>query len=136
MAQGDLAPIVITAGTLGNTHDIVVSPQHGLLISDWRAEFLYGQEAVLVRAVDLLNMDGVYRHTGGLITYCHILTAQHQLVRCHGVWSETLYPGTVALAAMSDPARKAVSAIVPNDTSYGPKVAPCLRSFEARVLAA
>lgn len=71
-AQGAQTPIVITAGTLGNTENLVVSSQNCILLSDWRAELLYGQDEVLVRPVDLLNIDGVYRHTGGMVTYCQI----------------------------------------------------------------
>lgn len=46
-AFGDLAPIVISAGVLGNDRDLVVSPQHALLLEDWRAELLYGTPEVL-----------------------------------------------------------------------------------------
>ncbi|MEO0668221.1 MAG: Hint domain-containing protein [Pseudomonadota bacterium] len=136
MAQGDLAPIVITRGTLGNDHDLVVSAQHAILLSDWRAELLFGQDEVLVRAKDLLGMDGVYRHTGGLITYCHVLMDRHHVVRAHGVWSETLYPGTVALEAVSPAAQAEIAALFPDIAAYGPTAAPCLRGSEARALAA
>lgn len=71
-AQGAQAPIVITAGTLGNTENLVVSSQNCIPLSDWRADLLYGQDEVLVRPVDLLNIDGVYRHIGGMVTYCQI----------------------------------------------------------------
>ena len=135
-AIGDLAPIVISRGTLGNDHDLVVSPQHAVLLSDWRAELLYGQDEVLVRAKDLLNIDGIYRKSGGLITYCHILMDQHQVVRAHGVWSETLYPGTVALDAVSPAAQAEINALFPDVENYGPTAARYLRAYEARALVA
>ncbi|MEO0402078.1 MAG: Hint domain-containing protein [Pseudomonadota bacterium] len=135
-AMGDLAPIVITAGTLGNDRDLVVSPQHAILLTDWRAELLYGQDEVLVRAVDLLGMDGVYRKPGGLVTYCHILLDRHHVVRAHGVWSETLYPGSVAMGAVNDAARDEITELFPDLATYGPMAAPCLRGYEARLLAA
>ena len=135
-AMGDLAPIVITAGTLGNTDDLVVSPQHAVLLNDWRAELLFGQDEVLVRAADLLGMDGVYRKTGGMITYCHILLGSHQLVQAHGLWSETLYPGAVAMGAVNDAARGEIQRLFPDLSTYGPMAAPCLRGYEARLLAA
>jgi hypothetical protein len=135
-AQHDMAPIVITAGTLGNNADLVVSPQHCILLDDWRAELLYGQDEVLVRAVDLLNMDGVFRHLGGMVTYCHILMDRHQVVRAHGIWSETLYPGSVAIEALGPVAQAQIAAILPDITAYGPTAAPRLRSYEARLLAA
>lgn len=135
-AMGDLAPIVITAGTLGNTADLIVSPQHAVLLNDWRAELLFGQDEVLVRAVDLLGMDGVYRKAGGIVTYCHILMDAHHLVQSGGVWSETLYPGAVAMGAVDDAARDEILRLFPDVADYGPMAAPTLRRFEARVLAA
>jgi len=135
-AMGDLAPVVITKGTLGNAADLIVSPQHAILLADWRAEMLFGEEQVLVRAIDLLGMDGVHRKTGGSVTYCHILLDQHQLVCAHGVWSETLYPGTVAMGAVNAAARAEIQQLFPDLSAYGPMVAPCLRGYEARLLAA
>ncbi|MEO0379443.1 MAG: Hint domain-containing protein [Pseudomonadota bacterium] len=135
-AMGDLAPVVITKGTLGNTADLIVSPQHALLLSDWRAEILFGEDDVLVRAIDLLGMDGVYRKTGGHITYCHILMDQHQLVHSAGIWSETLYPGAVAMGAVNAAARREIERLFPDLTEYGPMAARCLRGFEAKLLVA
>lgn len=135
-ALHDMAPIVITAGTLGNTQDLVVSPQHAILLKDWRAELLYGQDEVLVRAVDLLNMDGVYRRPGGRVTYCHVLLDEHHLVQAHGLWSETLYPGEMTCQTVNPTARDEIIALFPDVAAYGPKAAPCLRAFEAQLLAA
>jgi hypothetical protein len=136
VAQGDLAPIVITAGTLGNERDLVVSPQHAILLEDWRAELLFGQEEVLVRAMDLLGHDGVYRRTGGIVTYYHIMFDAHQLVRSEGLWTESLYPGDMTLQTVNDAARDEIKALFPDLAAYGPKAAPCLRAFEAVLLAA
>ncbi len=136
VAQRDLAPIVISKGTLGNERDLVVSPQHCVLLNDWRAELLYGQDEVLVRAVDLLGMDGVYRKPGGLVTYCHILLDNHHVVCAHGIWSETLYPGSVTMATVDPSAQAEIAKLFPDLAAYGPKAAPCLRQFEAQVLAA
>ncbi len=136
VAQGDLAPVVITQGTLGNDRDLVVSPQHAILLDDWRAELLFGQDEVLVRAVDLLGHDGVYRKTGGIVTYYHILFDAHHLVRSEAVWSESLYPGDMTLQTVNETARDEITSLFPDLTSYGPKAAPCLRSYEASCLCA
>ncbi|MEL6452491.1 MAG: Hint domain-containing protein [Pseudomonadota bacterium] len=135
-ATRDLAPVVITAGTLGNTRDLVVSPNHALLLSDWRAELLFGQDEILVRACDLAGMDGVYRKPGGRVTYCHILLDRHHLVQAHGLWSETLYPGAVAMGAVGPAAQAEIAQLFPDLHSYGPMAAPCARGYEARLLAA
>ncbi|MEM8654499.1 MAG: Hint domain-containing protein [Pseudomonadota bacterium] len=135
-AQGDLAPIVISAGTLSNDRDLIISPQHAILLRDWRAELLFGSDEVLVRAKDLLCLDGVYRKIGGTVTYHHILLDAHHVVKAHGIWSETLYPGAIAMGAVNEAARAEIEALFPDLTAYGPMCLPCLRGYEAGLLAA
>lgn len=134
-ATGPAAPIVISAGTLGNAADLVVSPNHAILLDDWRAELFFGQPEVLVRAKDLLHFDGVYRRPGGIVTYCHILLDSHDVVRCNGIWSETLYPGSVAMEVVGPDAAAELAAVL-GPGPYGPAAAPCLRGYEASLLAA
>lgn len=135
-AQGDLAPIVISKGTLGNTADLVVSPQHAVLVEDWRAELLYGEADVLIRAKDLIGHDGIYRKPGGIVTYCHMLFDAHQLVQAAGIWSESLYPGEMTREMVCPEARHEIETLFPDLKGYGPKSARCLRRFEAVCLAA
>ncbi len=135
-AHGDAAPIVITAGSFGNTADLVVSPNHAILLEDWRAEMLFGQDEILVRAVDLLGCDGVYRKTGGTVRYWHILLEAHHVVQAAGLWSETLYPGEMTLQTVNPAARREITAHVPDITKFGPKAVPCIRHYEASLLGA
>lgn len=136
VATGDLAPVVITAGTFGSTTDLVVSPQHAVLITGWRAELFYGEDEVLVRAVDLLDHDGVYRRPGGVVNYWHILFDAHQVVTASGLWSERLYPGEMTMDAISPKSRCEINELLEDITTYGPKAAPCIRKFEAAVMSA
>jgi hypothetical protein len=136
VATGDLAPIVITAGTFGNTADLVVSPQHAVLITGWRAELFYGEDEVLVRAVDLLGHDGVYRRPGGIVNYWHILFDAHQVVKASGIWSESLYPGEMTMDAISPKAQNEIRELFCDIEAYGPKAAPCIRKYEATVMSA
>ena len=138
-ANNQLAPIVITAGTLGNTADFVVSPLHAVLVTGWQAELLFGAAEVLVRAKDLLNGDTVYRRPGGLVTYWHILLDAHQLLRSEGMYSESLYPGDVTLGAVPSEAQSEILALFPelqDRSAYGLSARPILKSFEVSCLAA
>lgn len=135
-ASGRLAPIRIGKGVLGNHTELVVSPQHAVLLDDWRAALFYGQEEVLVRAVDLLGHDNVYRRKGGVVTYCHLLFDAHQLVRAAGIWSESLYPGEFTCNSVGPQARAEIQSLFPDLAAYGPKTAPCVRRFEAACLTA
>ncbi len=47
-AEGRDAPVVFSAGALGNHEGIAVSPNHRVLITSQRAELLFGQSEVLV----------------------------------------------------------------------------------------
>ena len=134
VATGDLAPIVVTTGTFGNTEDLIVSPQHSILITGWRAELFYGEDKVLVRAVDLLGHDGVYRRPGGVVNYWHILFDAHHVVKTAGIWSESLYPGEITMNAIGPKSRDEIHKIFDNIAAYGPKAAPCIRKYEAAVM--
>lgn len=112
VATGDLAPIVITAGTFGNTEDLIVSPQHSVLITGWRAELFYGEDEVMVCAMDLLGHDGVYRRPGGVVNYWHLMFDAHHVVQTYGIWSESLYPGEMAIDAISPKSQKEIRALV------------------------
>ncbi|MFD2738628.1 Hint domain-containing protein [Sulfitobacter aestuarii] len=133
-AQGDLAPIVIRKGVLGNHADLVVSPQHAILLDDWRAELFFAQEEVLIRAVDLIGHDGVYRRVGGRVSYHHLLLDAHHLLRSEGQWSESLYPGDMTRQNVNPAARREIETLFPDLAAYGPRAAPCLRGYEAKSL--
>ncbi len=133
-AFGDLVPIGIAAGTLDSTSDLVASPQYAILLSDWRAEFLFGQQEIPGRAVDLLGRDDVYRRSGGRVTYHHMLLDAHHMLRRYGQWTESLYPGDVTLMAIDNTSRTEIQSIFPDLKKYGPEAAPYIRSFEATCL--
>lgn len=133
---GKAAPVVIPQGALGNDAELVVSPQHAVLIETWQAELLYGTSGVLVRSIDLVGYKGIHRRKGGFLSYHHILFDKHQLVMASGIWSESLYPGDMTFETIRPKAREEIKKIVPDIEKYGPKAAPCLRKFEAACLAA
>ena len=56
-----LLPIRIKANTFGNDlpkHDLLDSPQHRILVSDWRAELMFDATEVLAAAKHLVNEKG------------------------------------------------------------------------------
>lgn len=133
---GMAAPVVDSKGTFSNECDLIVSPQHAVLVQDWRAELLFGSTDVLVRAVDLLDFEGVHQQPGGMVTYCHILFDRHHLVQASGLWSERLHPGDMTLQTVNLTARREIEKLFPDLEGYGPKVARCLRRYEAVSLTA
>lgn len=89
-AVGEYAPIVITAGTLHNEHDLIVSPEHRLFIYQRFDALGAGRSELLVRARHLVNGTTVYRQNGGFVDYFQLLFDSHQIIYAEGIAAETL----------------------------------------------
>lgn len=89
-AQGEFAPIVITAGTLNNAGDLKVSPDHRLFIYQRRDRIGAGRSELLVRARHLVNGDTVYAQEGGFVDYFQLLFDTHQIIFAEGISAETM----------------------------------------------
>ncbi len=137
-AHGHLAPIVITSGALGNHSDLIVSPQHRLLIADWRAEVMLGSHEVLVKARDLVNDDTIYRREGGVVEYFHILFDNHEIIYSEGIPSESLHINRTTLDSLAEESRAEIIELFP-EIEERPQVSAVasrmsLKSYEAVAL--
>ncbi|MEO0913735.1 MAG: Hint domain-containing protein, partial [Pseudomonadota bacterium] len=134
--QADLAPILITAGTLGNDEDLLVSPHHRMLISGWRAEALFGTSEILVSACQLVNGDTIFRRECARVTYMHLLFDAHEIVYGNGAPSESFHPACVA--ELGEATRNEILTIFPElrlDTNrFGPTVRRVATASEAALL--
>lgn len=110
-------PILIKQGALGDnlpTRDLAVSPQHCVVISGALVEQMFDTQRVLVRAKGLIDLPGVRQMKGKPTTQYHtLLLDQHQIIRAEGAWSESLYPGPVALNALPAQQRQEIETIFP-----------------------
>ena len=139
-AVGAAAPVRIARGLLGNTRDLLVSPNHRMLIAAAAADFYFAEPEVLVPAKHLLGNDGVSRPCGGWITYIHLLFDRHQVITANGAPSESFFPGQVALTTLDHSARAEVLGLFPEldkgSTAGFPEMArACLSLREASLLA-
>lgn len=92
-ATGDLAPICIAAGTLGNDRDLLVSPHHRMVLSGWQAELLTGEPEVLVAAGQLATgSDRIYRQPMETVDYFHLLFDRHEIIFAEGAATESYHP--------------------------------------------
>ncbi len=87
------APIRIAADALGRHGELLLSPQHRVLIRDALAELLFGETEVLVAAKDLVNDRSVRRVEGGEVEYVHLLFDQHEVIFSEGLATESFLPG-------------------------------------------
>ena len=112
-----LTPIRIRAGALGRglpTSDLIVSPQHRILVRSQIAERMFGTREVLVAAKQLLVSEGIdIANDMTQITYVHFLFDDHQIVVSNGAETESLYTGEEALKSVSPEARAEIMALFP-----------------------
>lgn len=115
-------PILIREGALGNVRDMLVSPQHGMLIN-------HPGGARLVRAGHLARHGGPgFRRANGRreVTYLHLMFDTHQIVFADGTPSESFLPGPMGLVGFPDRARAEVLVLFPD---LRPDAGPRSRSF-------
>lgn len=89
-AAGDFAPVRIAAGTLNNPTDLLISPDHRILIYQREDRLGIGQSEVLIKARHLINGTTVVQQSGGYIDYYQLLFDEHHLIYAEGVASESL----------------------------------------------
>ncbi len=138
-AQGQMAPIRISQGAIGNKRELWLSPQHRVLRSDASTALLFGEDEVLVPAQALVNDTSITRQPGEWVTYVHMMFDDHQIVFSEGVPSESYLPGEQTHALFDPKVLEEICAIFPEldpstGNGYGLAVRPVLRSFEGALL--
>jgi len=142
VAMPALCPVLIHQGALGPglpERDMIVSPQHRMLLTGANAELIFGEGEVLAAAVHLVGLPGISRAGAGPVSYIHIMFDRHEIVRSDGAWSESFQPGDQTFAGMDEPQRAELLSIFPDLASaegrgaYG-AARICLKAHEARLL--
>ena len=115
--QPNLRPIQIKAGALGvdtPAQDLIVSPQHRILVDSKIARRMFNADEILVAAKHLVSLDGIrVLNPKNGISYWHMLFDQHEIVLSNGSWSESLFTGPQALKAVSASARREILSLFP-----------------------
>lgn len=134
-----LVPIRIGAETFGPgapAHDLIVSPQHRVLLNGWQAQLLFGEDSLLAPAKGLLN-DRKIRIDSARdeIEYFHLLFDQHEIIFTNGLATESFFPGDGTLEGVTAEVREELFKIFPelefDPSVYGPSVLTSLRPWEA-----
>jgi len=140
-AEGDFAPIRISANTFGEHGELMLSPLHRVLIRDSLAELLFGEGEVLVAARDLVNETSVRPVPGGMVTYVHILFDRHQVVFSEGLETESFLPGPQTARSFEADIVREICTLFPEidpetGQGYSPAARRMLKRYEARLLVA
>ncbi len=113
----ELQPIRIKAGALAPAQpaqDLVVSPQHRILLSSQIAQRMFGTSEVLVAARQLLDLPGIeLAQDLAEVEYFHILFDRHEILISNGAETESLFTGPFALQTIGAAARNEIFAIFP-----------------------
>lgn len=134
-----LRPIRILRHALGaNTpsSDLLVSPQHRVLVRSQIAQRMFGADEVLVAAKQLCQIDGIDIAMDVMeVEYFHILFDRHEIVTSNGAETESLFTGPEALKSVGTAAREEIFALFPElkDRDYTPAVTA--RTFAASRMA-
>ncbi|WP_299659043.1 Hint domain-containing protein [uncultured Ruegeria sp.] len=116
-ANRRLWPIRILAGALGGGlphRDLLVSRQHRMLVQSKIAKRMFGANEVLIPAIKLTALPGIYVDEGvGSVEYFHLLFDSHQVIFAENAPTESLYTGPEALKALSVAARREIVEIFP-----------------------
>ena len=136
-SKPNLLPIRIKAGALGAdmpATDLVVSPQHRILVRSAIAQRMFGALEVLVPAKHLTELPGIDVDAAVTsITYHHLMFDAHEVVFSNGADSESLYPGAQALRALGAEAVAEIEAIFPGVLMASPQTArPFARGAKVR----
>jgi len=111
-----LRPILIKAGSLGDglpERDMLVSPQHRMLVANDRTSLYFEESEVLVAAKHLVNHNGVQWMDTLRTTYIHFMFDRHEVVLADGAWTESFQPGDVTLDGMGNAQRNEIFEIFP-----------------------
>ncbi len=112
-----LRPVRISAGAMGSGlphRDLLVSPQHRMLIESPICKRMFGETGVLVAATRLTDLPGIYvDEAAAEVEYFHLIFDQHEIIYADGALTESFLPGPVALGAMADDTRAEFLAIFP-----------------------
>ncbi|TKW65805.1 MAG: Hint domain-containing protein [Paracoccus denitrificans] len=139
-----LKPIRISAGALGQgipASDLIVSPQHRILVRSSIARRMFGADEILVAAKKLTSIDGIsVAEDVTQVVYYHMLFDQHEIVIANGAEAESLYTGEEALKSLGPAARDEIFSIFPElralDACESPAgVRPLAEGRRARKLA-
>ena len=137
-----LRPVRIRAGALFEGEpdaDLLVSPEHKLLVKGAAAKALFNTPEVLVAAKDLVNDRTVLvDHSLQEVTYIHLMLERHQVIWANGVETESFHPANTSLNAIEKGQRNRLFDIFPDldedPYSYGDYARRNLSPSEAEIL--
>jgi hypothetical protein len=141
-AMPHLRPIRFKVNAMGlyrPDEDLLVSPQHRMLVTGPQAQALFNTAEVLVAAEDLINDVTIsVDHALREVTYVHVLFERHNVVWANGLETESFHPSNTALDTVDPAQREGLLHLLPdieaNPHSYGDYARRNISGSEAAIL--
>ncbi len=141
-AMPALRPVRIRTGALGierPEEELLVSPEHRMLVQGDVARDLFNTSEVLVAAKELINGDTISVDLKvKQVTYVHVLFDRHQVIWANGVETESFHPANAALSSLNEEDRAKLLAMYPelklDPHTYGAYARRNLSASEAAIL--
>jgi hypothetical protein len=111
-----LKPVLIRQGALGNDlpeRDMMVSPNHRVLVANDKTALYFEEREVLVAAKHLTGLEGVDIVDVSHTTYIHVMFDQHEVILSDGSWTESFQPGDMSLAGIGNAQRQEILELFP-----------------------
>ena len=131
-----LRPIRIPLRATGlddQTADLILSPQHRVMVASRIAKRMSGQDEVLVPAVKLVGSLGIARAEDiSEVTYYHLLFDRHEVVFSNGVPSESLLLGPQARKSLNGEAWEEIVTLFPHLALSDTALEPCRQIIDGK----
>lgn len=111
-----LRPVFFRQASLGPglpERDMMVSPNHRVLVDNGRTALFFSEREVLVAAKHIVNANQVRQVDVLGVTYVHLLCDGHETVMANGVWVESFHPADTSLGALGNAQRSEIFEIFP-----------------------
>ncbi|MCF2870462.1 Hint domain-containing protein [Octadecabacter sp. G9-8] len=140
-ADARLRPIRISKGALGDgmpMTDMMVSPNHRMLITGPELAMNFGEEEMLVAAKHLVGLPGVQIVEACDVSYIHLLCERHEVLMVDAVWTESFQPGEYAMNGLASEQSDEVFSLFPELRNGGLNLQfrdarTAMRAFEAQI---
>lgn len=123
-ASPHLKPVLIQQGSLGPglpERDMLVSPNHRVLVGSDRPVQFYDGAEMLVAAKNLVDGRTIRQVDMLGVTYIHFLFARHEVVLANGAWTESFHPGDRSLGAVGNAQRVELDELFPGLSASDPQ---------------
>ena len=115
-ANPHLKPVLVRRGSLGSDlpeRDLMVSPNHRVLVANDRTALQFNDTEVLVAAKHLVGGLSVRSVDSMGTTYIHFMFDRHEVVLSDGIWSESFQPTDTSLKGFGNSQRAEIFEIFP-----------------------